>query len=378
MGDNLDGANLNSDGFETQEFILNLGPQHPSTHGVYRARLIMDGETVVSAENKVGYLHRGMEKMAEGLTFSQFTPYTSRFDYCAGALQPWAYVIALEKLGGIVVPERAEYIRVITGELNRISSHLLMVASMVLDFSAITAWTYAFNAREGVLDLLEAVTGSRLLMHYMVNGGVWADLPEGWVPKAEAELDRIIARLDDFDMLVSGNEIFLGRTKGIAPINSEEAIEFGLTGANLRASGRGLDLRRDSPYSVYDRFDFEVPVLHNGDCWDRYYIRIMETRESIKIVRQALKQLPGGDWRAKVAKVWKPAAGKAYTMIEAARGVQAYHVVSDGTAKPYRVHMRSPSFCNIGVIPEKAPGLTLQDFISFIASLDFVLGDIDR
>jgi len=374
MGDFITEA----DGLETQEFILNLGPQHPSTHGVYRARLVMDGEIVVSAENKIGYLHRGMEKIAEGITYAQFTPYTTRFDYVSGAMQPWAWCIALEKLGNTAVPERAEYLRVIVGEFQRIASHLVMLGSMVLDFGAITPWTYVFNAREEVLDLLEAVTGSRLLINYFVNGGVNADLPEGWIPKAEKALDSVLKRLDDFDRMVSGNEIFVGRTKGIAIVTGPEAIEYGITGASLRASGLKFDLRKDSPYSVYDRFDFEVQTLPTGDNFDRYMLRLLEIRECAKLLRQAMKTIPAGDIRAKVAKVWRPAAAEAYAAIEAARGIMGYQVVSDGSTKPYRVHMRSPSFCNIGIIPAKAPGLTLQDFISFIASLDFVLGDIDR
>lgn len=370
---------LDSDVFETQEFILNLGPQHPSTHGVYRARLVLNGETIVSAENKIGYLHRGMEKIAEGVTWAQFTPFTTRFDYVAGALQTWAYSLALEKLGGIVVPERAEYLRVIVGELQRVASHLVMVASFVLDFNAITPWTYAFNAREGILDLLEEVSGSRLLVNYIVHGGVNQDLPEGWVEKARAEIDKILKRIDDFHRMVSGSELFLGRTKGVAPVSADEAMEYGFSGANLRASGVELDLRKHSPYSVYDRFTFDVPVVRGaGDCYDRYWVRMLEMWESLKIVRQALDALPSGEFRAKVPKVWKPAAGEAYTLLESARGVQGYHVVSDGSTKPYRVHMRSPSFCNIGIIPEKAPGLTIQDFIAFMASLDFVLGEIDR
>jgi len=371
-------SETNADALETQDFILNMGPQHPSTHGVYRARLVLNGETIVSAENKIGYLHRGMEKIAESRTWAQFLPYTTRFDYVSGALQTWGYSLALEKLGGIVVPERAEYLRVIIGELQRIASHLVMIASIVLDFNAITPWTYAFNAREGVLDLLESMSGSRLLVNYIVNGGVNKDAPEGWIEKARTELDKILYRLDDFDRMISGSEIFLGRTKGNVPIRGEEAVEWGFSGACLRASGIKFDLRKDSPYSVYDRFDFEVPCLTAGDSFDRYLVRVLEIRESVKIVRQALDGIPSGEVRAKVPKIWKPAAGEAYSLIESARGIQGYHVVSDGNAKPYRVHMRSPSFCNIGIIPLKAPGLTIQDFVAFIASLDFVLGEIDR
>jgi NADH-quinone oxidoreductase subunit D len=373
------GDDIDNDLFETQEFILNLGPQHPSTHGVYRARLVLNGETIVSAENKIGYLHRGMEKIAEGLTYTQYTPFTTRFDYCAGVLQPWGYSLALEKLGGIEVPERAEYLRVIMGEFQRVASHLVMVASFVLDFNAITPWTYAFNAREGIQDLLEAVSGSRMLVNYVVHGGVNCDLPEGWVEKARAELDKILYRLDDFHKIVSGSELFLGRTKGVAPISAEEAVDYGLTGPNLRASGVDVDLRKRSPYSIYERFTFDVPVIRaTGDCYDRYWVRMLEMWESIKILRQALDGLPAGEIRSKVPKVWKPAAGEGYALIESGRGVQGYQVVSDGSTKPWRFHMRSPSFCNIGIIPEKAVGLTIQDFIAFMASLDFVLGEIDR
>jgi len=375
----FDSDALESDLFETQEFVLNLGPQHPSTHGVYRARLVLNGETIVSAENKIGYLHRGIEKIAEGLTYAQFAPYTTRFDYCSGALQPWAYALALETLGGIEVPERAEYLRVIVGELQRVASHLIMIASFALDFGAWTPWAYAFNAREGINNLLEEISGSRMLVNYIVYGGVNAEVPEGWVERAKAELDKILYRLDDFDKVLSGNEIFLGRTKGIVPVSAEEAIEWGFTGANLRASGVAFDLRKTSPYSVYDRFAFDMAVIKGeGDCFDRYWLRMMEMRESVKIVRQALEKLPAGECRAKVSKVWRPAAGEGYALVEAARGVQGYQVVSDGSTKPFRVHMRSPSFCHIGIIPAKAPGITIQDFISFMASLDFVLGEIDR
>ncbi len=367
-----------SDTLETQEYSLNLGPQHPSTHGVYHARLRLDGETIVSCENVIGYLHRGMEKLAESRTYAQFAPFTSRFDYLSGALNTWGYAMALEKLGGVAVPERAEYLRVIVGELQRIASHLVMLASMVIDLNAVTGWMYAFTAREGILDLLEAVTGSRMTINYIVAGGVIEDLPSEFESKVKRTFEDLRSRLADFDRLVSGNEIFQGRTKGIGVIESGTALEFGMTGPNLRASGVGLDLRKDAPYSVYDRIDFEVPILRGGDTFDRYYIHLLEIHQSVRIVEQALDGLPSGPLRTKLPKAWKPAAGEAFGTIESTRGIQGYHIVSDGSERPYRMHLRSPAFANIAIVPEIAPGLTIQDFVATLASLDIVLGEIDR
>ena len=363
---------------ETEEFVLNLGPQHPSTHGVFRARLRLNGETIVSCENIIGYLHRGMEKLAESRTYAQFAPFTARFDYLAGALNTWGYALAVEKLGGIEVPERAEYLRVIVAELQRIASHLVMLASMVIDLNAVTGWMYAFTAREGILDLLEAVSGSRMMLNYIVAGGVSEDLPDEFEAKVRKTFDELWSRLDDFQRLVSANEIFLGRTKGIGVIESGQALEYGMTGPNVRASGIPLDLRKDAPYGIYPRLDFEVPVLRGGDCFDRYSIRLLEILQSVRLVEQALDGLPAGPVRTKLRKVWKPPVGEVFEQIESARGIQGYHIVSDGSTKPYRMHLRSPSFVNIGVLPELAPGLTIQDFVATLASLDIVLGEIDR
>jgi NADH-quinone oxidoreductase subunit D len=363
---------------ETQEFTLNLGPQHPSTHGVYRARLRLDGETILSCENVIGYLHRGIEKLAESRTYAQFSPFVSRFDYLAGALNGWGYALALEKLGGVAVPPRAEYLRVIAGELQRAASHLVALSSMVIDLNAVTGWMYAFTAREGILDLLEALTGSRMMFNYIVAGGVSEDLPEDFEPRARKTFEDLRSRLKDFDRLVSGNEIFLGRTKGIGLIPAETALEYGMTGPNLRSSGVALDLRKDAPYGVYDRLYFEPPLLRGCDSFDRYYIHLLETYQSVALVEQAIIALPPGPVRTRIPKGWKPEAGEAFAWIESARGIQGYHVVSDGGPKPYRMHLRSPSFANIGVIPELAPGLTIQDFVATLASLDIVLGEIDR
>jgi NADH-quinone oxidoreductase subunit D len=367
-----------SDTLETEEYTLNFGPQHPSTHGVYRAKLRLNGETIVSCENIIGYLHRGMEKLAESRTFMQFTPYTARFDYVSGALNNWGYALALEKLGGVAVPERAEYLRVIMGELQRIASHLVMLSSMVIDLNAVTGWMYAFTAREGILDLLEAVSGSRMMLSYIVVGGVAADLPEEFAAKVSVVFADLRSRLSDFERLISGNEIFLSRTRGIGVIESGQALEYGMTGPNLRASGVALDLRKSAPYGVYDRLDFEVPVLLGGDTFDRYRIRLLEIYQSIHLIEQALDMIPSGPVRTKLPKVWKPAGGEAFALCESSRGIQGYHVVSDGSPKPYRMHMRSPCFANIGVVPEIAPGLTIQDFVATFASLDVILGEIDR
>lgn len=307
--------------FETEEYKINLGPQHPSTHGVFHAILTMNGEYIVAEENVVGYLHRGIEKLAEMKTYTQFIPYTARLDYLAALLNNWGYVMTVEKLMNIEVPERAEYIRVIMGELQRIASHLVMLSSMVIDLNAVTAWMYAFTAREGLLDLLEMASGSRLTVNYFSIGGVNEDLPEGFGTKLKKVFGDLQDRLKDFDILVSGNEIFQGRTKGIGVISGEDALEYGMTGPNLRASGVNYDLRKVAPYSVYDRFEFDVPVLKNGDTFDRYYIHILEIYQSMKIVEQAMEGLPEGPIKAKVPKILKPPVGEVYHQFEGAKGI---------------------------------------------------------
>lgn len=366
------------DDLETQEYKINLGPQHPSTHGVFRAVLTLNGESIVACENVIGYLHRGIEKLAESRNYSQFIPYAARLDYLASLLNNWGYVMTVEKHMGIQVPERAEYIRVIIGELQRIASHLVMLSSMGIDLNAVTGWMYAFTAREGILDLLEMVTGSRMEGSYYTIGGVSDDLPEEFIPKVKSVFAEVYDRLKDFDTLVTGNEIFLGRTKDVGVVTSEQAMAYGITGPNLRASGVNFDLRKKVPYSVYNRFDFEVPVLKNGDTFDRYYIRILEIYQSMHIVEQALGSIPDGPVSAKVPRVIKPPKGECYSQIEGARGLVGFYLVSDGTQNPYRLHVHSPAFVNIGIFPEIAKGSTVQDFIATLASFDLVLGEIDR
>lgn len=364
--------------FETQEYKINLGPAHPSTHGVFRAVLTLNGEEIVKCENHIGYLHRGIEKLAESRTYAQFAALTPRLDYLAGALNNWGYVVTVEKLMGVEVPERAEYLRVIIGELQRIASHLISISSACIDLGATTAWMYGFTAREGILDLIEMITGSRMMPAYYTIGGVMDDLPEEFVPAAKIAIAGLIDRLSDIDGMVSGNEIFLSRTKGIGIITHEKAIEYGITGPNLRCTGTPYDLRKIAPYSVYDRFDFDVPVLKNGDCFDRFSIRILEIRQSVRIIEQAIASIPEGPITAKVPKVIKPPIGDVYNQIESAKGILGYYIVSDGSIKPYRLHVHSPSFVNIGIFPEIAEGINVQDFIAMLATFDICLGEIDR
>lgn len=369
---------LFEENLETQEYKLNLGPAHPSTHGVFRAVLTLNGEEIVKLENNIGYLHRGIEKLAENRTYTQFAALTPRLDYLAGALNNWGYVVTVEKLMEIEVPERAEYIRVIVGELQRIASHLIAISSCCIDLGATTAWMYGFAGREEILDLLEMITGSRMMPAFYTIGGVMDDLPPEFFPAAKKALADLIDRINDVDGMISGNEIFLARTKGIGVITPEKAIEFGITGPNLRTTGNPYDLRKIAPYSVYDRFDFDVPVLNNGDSFDRFRIRILEIRQSVRIVEQAIAALPGGPITAKVPRVIKPPAGEVYNQIESAKGILGYYIVSDGSIKPYRLHVHSPSFVNIGIFSEIAVGMSVQDFIATLASFDICLGEIDR
>jgi NADH-quinone oxidoreductase subunit D len=369
---------LMEDNFETQEYKINLGPQHPSTHGVFRAVLTLNGERIVKCENHIGYLHRGIEKLAENRTYAQFAALTPRLDYLAGALNNWGYVVAVEKLMGIEVPERAEYLRVIIGELQRIASHFVGISSSMIDLGATTGWMYGFTARENILDLIEMVTGSRMTPNYYTIGGVMDDLPENFVPTLLEKLVVVKERLDDISNLMLDNEIFLARSKGVGVITKELIQKYCVTGPNVRAAGIAYDLRKAAPYSVYGKLDFEVPVLQNGDSYDRFLIRILEIRESIKMVEQAVNLLPEGPITAKVPRIIKPPAGDAYGQIESAKGILGYYVVSDGSTKPYRLHVHSPSFVNIGVFPEIAAGQTVQDFITTLATFDICLGEIDR
>ncbi len=362
----------------TQEFTLNMGPQHPSTHGVYRAILTLNGETVTNVENVMGYLHRGVEKIAENRTYTQFIPYTDRLDYIAPALNNWAYVGVVEKLMELEVPKRAEYMRVILGELQRIANHLVYVASFALDLNGFSAWMYMFRDRERILDLFEMVTGSRMTLNSMRIGGMPSEFPPEFFPALAELLEDLPRCFREYDGIVTGNEIFQSRVKNVGVMDVETTINYGLGGPNLRAAGLKYDLRKEIPYSVYDEFEFEIPIGKHGDCWDRYIVRMEEMRESVKIIKQAVAQMPDGPIMTKVPKIIKPPKGEAYFHIEGAKGWLGFYLVSDGSTSPYRLHIHAPSFVSLGAFPEMAKGGYLQDLVAILASIDIVLGEVDR
>lgn len=362
----------------TQEITINMGPQHPSTHGVYRARLVLDGEKVLQVENIMGYLHRGIEKLAEARTYTQVIPYTDRLDYLAGMLNNLGYVQTVEKLMGVDVPERAQYLRIIMGELSRMASHMVMLASMALDLSGWTAWFPPFRERERILDLFEMACGSRLTLNYMRIGGVSADIPPDFLPGLEKFLKDWSRLIEEMNGLLTGNEIFIGRCRGVGKLDLEMALAYGVTGPNLRACGLPFDLRKAKPFGIYDRFEFDIPTLTNGDSFDRFVIRLLEMEQSVRIIRQAIDGLPEGPVLAKLPRVIKPPQGEVYHQIEGAKGILGYYLVSDGGLKPYRLHIHGPSFINLGALPPTSIGGSVQDFVSNLASIDIVLGEVDR
>lgn len=363
----------------SEPFVVNIGPQHPSTHGVFRVRLTLDGETIVTAENVIGYLHRGMEKIGESKTWAQFTPYTDRLDYLSPILNEWGYLLGVEELMGLEIPERGEYVRVILGELQRIANHLLYGASMALDMNGYTVWMYMMREREKILDILEAYSGKRMNNHALRIGGAPTPLPEGVEAKITKFLDEFPIAMKDFANVFNGNEIFMLRSKNVGIIDAETCIRHGVFGANLRAAGVAKDLRKDKPYSIYDRFDFDIPVGVQGDSFDRYMVRYNEMFESAKIVRQALEQMPkDGPTMAKVPKMIKVPAGSVYSQIEGSKGWLGYYLVSDGGKTPARVRIHAPSVMSLFALEEISPGLLLQDYIAALASIDIVLGEVDR
>lgn len=373
--------NLGKDLDPSEPYVVNMGPQHPSTHGVFRARLTMNGEMVLKCENICGYLHRGIEKICEDKTWAQVIPYTDRLDYLSPILNEWGYCMAVEKLMGVEVPERGEYVRVILGELQRVAHHLVYLASMALDFNGYTAWMYMFREREKIFDILEAYSGSRMNNNALRIGGAPTPLPEGLEAKIYKWLDEFPDAMRDFENVVNGNEIFMARTKNVGVVDAEMCKNYGAYGANLRAAGVKLDLRKDQPYSIYDRFDFDVPTGKQGDSFDRYEVRHREMAESAKIIRQALDQMPKeGPTMGKVPKMIKVPAGSAYTQIEGGMGWLGYHLVSDGGMKPYRVRIHAPSMMSLFAVPEvvEQEDMLLQDYVATLASIDIVLGEVDR
>jgi NADH-quinone oxidoreductase subunit D len=370
------------------EMVLNMGPQHPSTHGVINFVVHADGEVMSRAVPQVGYLHRAIEKIGEIVTYPGFMPYTDRIDYLAAMFANEGYALAVEKLLGVEVPPRAQYLRAISCELNRIASHLISLGTMAMDIGAVTPFPYALRERESINDLLEALCGARLTYNYHRIGGVAFDMAEDWMPLCRKWLDHFERILDEYNRLISFNEIFVERLAGMAVIPGEMAINYGLVGPNLRASGVDFDLRRDHPYGAYPEFKFNVIVgkaygrayrgAKVGDCYDRFYCRVLECREAASIVRQALDNLPPGEFMAKVPRKIKPEVGEAQSRIEAARGEMAYYVVSDGGERAYRVRARTGSFLAMGIIEHLSRGLMIADLVALIASLDVVAPEIDR
>ncbi|MBI1909910.1 MAG: NADH-quinone oxidoreductase subunit D [Deltaproteobacteria bacterium] len=368
---------------KTQEMTLNMGPQHPSTHGVIRFIVKTDGEVMDVAIPDVGYLHRSIEKISEGVTYNGFMPWTDRVDYLAAMNCNVAYAMAVEKLAGIQPTKRAEYLRVIAQELNRIISHLLAIGSLAMDVGAYTPFLHTLREREAINDLMESLCGQRLTYNYARIGGVIYDLPDGFVEKTLPVLDRVERSLNEFDRLVTGNKIFLKRLGGIGVISREEAINYNLVGPNLRGSGVNWDLRRDEPYSVYPELEFEVPVGTGeagllGDCFDRYMVRVKEILQSCRLVRQCFEKMPAGDFMVKVPKKVRPPKGEIYVRLESTRGDMGVYLVSDGSDKPYRVRFRTSSFTAMSIIDKVSHGMMIADLIALIASLDVVAPEIDR
>ncbi|HNX28670.1 MAG TPA: NADH-quinone oxidoreductase subunit D [Syntrophomonadaceae bacterium] len=365
--------------FDTDIYSVNVGPVHPSTHGGLHAEAIMNGEIIEDVIVHLGYVHRSVEKIAEGKTYQQYVPYTARLDYLATNLPVMGYCQTVEKLLGIEIPERAEYIRVIMAELSRIASHQIAVAATGIDLGATTGLMYAMRDRERIMDIFAMTGGQRLLSSYIRIGGVAADIPEGFIPAVNDIVNDIPKMMDEYNDLLTGNEIWGARMKGVGVLKAEDAIAYGVTGPNLRASGISYDLRKAEPYSIYDRFDFVVPTRNSGDSLARWQVRIEEIGESGRIIKQALDGMPEGEIKGKVPKNLKPEAGaEVYHHIESSKGELGYYIVSDGGAKPYRLHVRAPSFINLMVLPLISRGGVFQDIITNIATLDPILGESDR
>jgi NADH-quinone oxidoreductase subunit D len=363
----------------TEPFVVNFGPAHPSTHGVFRMRMTLDGEVIVKMEPVFGYLHRGIEKLAEERTYTQVIPLTDRLDYLASMSNNLAYCLAVEKLAGITVPERAEYIRVIMAELQRIASHLIAVGSFLNDCGAFqTPIVYMIRERERVLDLFDMVCGQRLTYNYMRVGGFGQDIPEEFIPAVRKFVDEMPGWIDEYEWLLKENEILLARSKGVGILPPDLAINIGASGPVLRASGVQWDIRRADPYSIYDRFEFDIPIGLAGDCYDRYRVRIEEMRQSLRILKQAMKDLPGGEVRSEVPHVLRPPVGEAYGHLEAPRGELGFYLVSDGSIAPYRFHVRASTLINLTALADMMRGWKIADAILIFGSIDICMGEVDR
>ncbi|WP_066176202.1 NADH-quinone oxidoreductase subunit D [Bacillus marinisedimentorum] len=362
----------------TEEMLLNVGPQHPSTHGVFRLVVKVDGETIKEATPVIGYLHRGTEKIAENLQYTQIIPYTDRMDYLAAMTNNYVLCHAVETMMGLEIPERAEYLRILAMELGRVASHLVWFGTYLLDIGAVSPFLFAFREREMIINLLNELSGGRLTFNYMRVGGVKWDAPEGWVKKVEEFIPYMREQLAGYHELVTGNEIFLNRVKGVGRYTKEDALEYSLSGANLRCTGVKWDLRKDEPYSIYDRFDFDVPVQDGGDAWARYQVRMAEIEESLKIIEQAVEQFPEeGPIMAKVPRIIKAPKGEAFVRIESPRGEIGCYIYSDGKKEPYRLKFRRPSFYNLQILPKLLEGENMANMIAILGAIDIVLGEVD-
>ncbi|HLY39890.1 MAG TPA: NADH dehydrogenase (quinone) subunit D [Terracidiphilus sp.] len=390
-------------GSQDQHMVLNMGPQHPSTHGVLRLVLEIDGEIVVRLYPEIGYLHTGIEKTCEAKFYQQVVPLTDRIDYLSPMANNLCYCLAVEKLLDLEIPEKAQWIRVLLSELTRLNSHLVWLGTHAMDIGALTVFLYTFREREEILRIFEAVAGQRMMTSYFRIGGLSMEPPLGLFDWIQRFIKSFPEKIDEYSNLLTGNPIFINRLKGVGYLSANDAIALGVTGPPMRASGVDFDLRRDMPYSGYEKFKFKVPTSPDGDCWARYIVRLEEMRESIKMIQQALDGMPEGPIKADAPKIVLPdrekmktqmealihhfkivtegfavPAGEVYQGIESPRGQMGYHVVSDGTAKPYRVHMRNPSFATLQALETMCQGRMLADVVAVIGSIDIVLGEIDR
>lgn len=363
---------------KTQEMLLNLGPQHPSTHGVLRLVLVLEGETVIECTPVIGYLHRGIEKILENRPIMGGIRYMDNSDYLSPMLNETAYAGAVEQLMGIEPPRRAQYIRLLTNEMQRIASHLVGIGTYGMDLGAVTPILWSFRDREGILSLFEALAGSRFNVNYMRVGGVLHDFPKGWLRECEAFLDQLEKNMVELDALLTGNEIFMARTQGVGYIDPQQALAYGLTGPMLRGSGVNFDLRVNRPYMAYREVPVNVQVRQEGDCFARYMVRMQEITESIRLCRVAIDKMPGGSISTRTPIALRPPRGETYFALESSKGELGVYFISDGSEYPWRAKLRGPSFVNLQIVPELLRGHKMSDTIAILGSTDIVLGEVDR
>jgi NADH-quinone oxidoreductase subunit D len=363
---------------DATELVLNMGPQHPSTHGVLRVILKLDGERVRGTECVIGYLHRGVEKIAENRTYQMFAPYVDRMDYIAAVSNGLGYCLAVEKLLNVEVPARAQVVRVILTELNRIASHLFWLGTHALDIGAITPLFYTLREREEILKIFEDYCGARLTTHAFRIGGLQYEVHEGLERQVKAFCDMFLPKVDEYEELLTNNRIWVERLKGVGILTAEECKQYGVTGPVLRAAGEKWDLRRAQPYCGYEKYEFDIPIAHGADTYDRYVVRMQEMRQCVRILRQAVEGIPEGPIMGKVGKVIKPPVGEAYVSIEAPKGELGYYIVSDGSTQPYRLRVRPPSLINLQALDKMVRGALVADVVAIIGTIDIVLGEVDR